>query len=467
MSRDGIPIEDDRRTVIKGLAALGAVSAAGLAGARTVDHGRGAGASATSTVWFDGLENQPVGAATLTKSGGDLVVDNVDGGDDGVAVTSGESDGIGTRHVVDPSGEPAGSYRELEATAVVDGSTQSAGTFRMRRLESTAGYALQPDFTALGSDTYTLRVYHDGSEVLTESGLSGEVTAAKDGSCGGCCCCDCDCCCDCCCDDDWWWESAWDWDATVTTPSGTSVTGDRAVFVPDSFAPASISVTDVSVVADGISQFRITGEHVTAFTRDHSQVGGSHLRAGASGTDFYVDNVESSDGVHATLDSASAFTFQLDPITLDTSGESLTSHAIGTYGGTSGSSLGTATVSSDGSSLTITTDYSPIGSENVRLVVYDAGTKVGETVVPDGEVATIPSIPPFVECGKGVQDLPCYYKRWDNGPFAIVASDGSEYQGDAMELLADDADATVGSLGGFELSGSGVGSATIRDETIQ
>jgi hypothetical protein len=453
---------------------MGVLGATGVAGARTLDFEGSTGLQAESSVWFDGVNYAPAGDATLSKADGTLVVEGVDEqGDDGATLRAGSAQDAGSGFWLTPKETPAGAYKEVRQRGVVDGTSgRNVGRLRVERLSEGDKYALQPDFSGIGAETYTLQVFDDGSLVAEEAGLEGhtEIAGASNGSNGT------------------TYGSApisiefgWDIDGdgdddiiitiefnfSITSSGGNEYEGDSVRFIADNPRSTADSIEEVDLLASGISSFEIGDAAIEAFDRAHMQVGNARLRAGSGGSEFYVGNVESDDGVRANLVDASAFKFQLDPIALDTAGDSVTSHAIGTYGGVSGSSLGRATVSSDGSELTVTTDYSALGSENVRLVVYDTGEKVGETVVPDGEVARIPFIPPFGGCGKGVVDFPCYYKRWDDDPFPIVASDGSEYRGNEMELLADDADESVSGLTALEMRGSGIGSATILDETVK
>lgn len=456
------PIDEGRRTTLKAAAGLGTIGIAGYAGA---SHGirsgpRDVNLSATDRLWFAGLEHTALGDATLDTSTGSLVVSNIDsGGDDGVSVAVGETEGHMVQLPVDPSTIPTGASMVSRFFGSVDGSTgQHLAT--MHRTRVSEGFDILPDFSNVGTDTYTLTLYNDGTKVFEGSGFSTETTVKQDTK----------------------TESEWcaiipiyvycktvdDDEAVVVTPDGDEYVADRFEFSPDSLSVESMTLTGVEITAADIDQFQIDDETVRVFGRPHAALGDAHIHPENDGTQLTVDNIDGvgDDGVSARLDGVKSYTATLDPVTFDVTDASLKTSATGILSGTPDSSLGRSSLTNTGDQLQATTDFSAVGSDTTRVEVFDNGEKVGETTVPSGDVGVIESIIPIDICGKLPPNPPCFLWR---GPYTatFTASDGTSFVGNDFRFLAADADETFEGLNSFDIRAANVDSFTQVDETTE
>lgn len=460
------PIDEHRRTALKAAAGLGAIGVAGYAGAsRGIDNGpRGVNASATDRLWFAGLEHTALGDATLDTSDGSLFVSNIDSrGDDGVSIDVGETNGFMHTTTFRPGSTPAGASRTVATTGIVDGTEgQPAGSLETTRLADESGYALQPDFSAIGSDSYVLRAYDD-DELVFEGGpyeapteyrvdIDIDVEVCRRG---------------------WFkWYVRIEIEITVeksivVAPDGNRFEANKIEFEAAT-TTATGTLTNVDIVAADISQFEIYDESVEAFGRPHAALGDAHIYPQNDGTQLTVDNVDGNgdDGVSVRLDGVKGYTATLDPVELDVTDASLNTHATGILDGTPDSSLGRSSLTNTGGQLLATTDFSAVNSENVRVEVFDDGEKVGETTVPSGDVGVIDQIIPITDCGKlpPEPNPPCFLWR---GPYraTFTASDGTSFVGNDFRFLAADADATYEGLNSFDIRAANVDSFTQVDES--
>lgn len=457
------PIDEHRRTALKAAAGLGTIGIAGYAGAsRGIGGPRDVTVSTTDRLWFAGLEHTALGDATLDTSTGSLVVSNIDSsGDDGVNIAVGETNGFMHTTTLRPSSTPAGAFRTVATTGIVDGTAgQPAGSLETTRLADESGYALQPDFSPLGSDGYTLRAYADDALVF-EGGpyeaptqyrvdIDIDIEICRRGWL------------------DWYIDIEIDITvekSVVVAPDGNRVEANKIEFEPAG-TTATGTLTNVDIVAADISQFEIYDESVEAFGRPHAAVGDAHILPENDGTQLTVDNIDGGgdDGVSVRLDGVERYTATLDPVTFDVTDASLGISATGILDGTPDSSLGTSSLTNTGDRLQATTDFSAVGSDTTRVEVFDNGEKVGETTVPSGDIGVIESIIPIDGCGKLPPNPPCFIWR---GPFTatFTASDGTSFVGNDFRFLAADADKTFEGLNSFDIRAANISSFTQVDET--
>src|SRR5262249_20912717 len=125
---------------------------------------------------------------------GALVVSNLgSSGEDGVSIALGEAQALGTLIPLDPNNTPLGAYMNSQGT---DNAGQPAGNIRMQRLAD--GYAVLPDFSSVGSPTYTVAIYKGPQLVYTQSGLTGPAVTMQINQPINLCCW-------------WWWRCPWWW----------------------------------------------------------------------------------------------------------------------------------------------------------------------------------------------------------------------------------------------------------------
>ena len=125
----------------------------------------------------------------------------------------------------------------------------------------------------------------------------------------------------------------------------------------------------------------------------------------------------------------------------------------------------------DGVVAQVLADYEPLGSELVRVEMYQDGVFVGDlTVLGGGVVGTLAPAPPHPSihvhrCEKQApgtpSDPPCFVYGFDH---PVVFEPGT-LVGDELRLLAADAPFPIDSLQSFDLTSS-VGEITIVDADI-
>ncbi|MFT7669595.1 MAG: hypothetical protein ACI8X5_002300 [Planctomycetota bacterium] len=127
-------------------------------------------------VQIDGLMNAPLGSGVLSLSPtGQLQVDNLgSSGLDGVRCSLPGSDGA--RVAPDFQLAP-NEHCTFIANAIVQGSpTTAALALTLEGQARPSGTTLQPDFSAIGEQTYGMRVFENGQLAYEQSGLAGPST---------------------------------------------------------------------------------------------------------------------------------------------------------------------------------------------------------------------------------------------------------------------------------------------------
>lgn len=140
----------------------------------TCETGRPYGADTLARSSTFGLSHRPLGQAELSVTGaGSLQVSNLESsGIDGVTIELGETAGVIPEIEFAPEDVQPGAVLVAETFGTVDGVPgQRAGTMTVQEVDSRV--ILTPDFSALGSDTYTMVLMRDGVEVFSQSGMSG------------------------------------------------------------------------------------------------------------------------------------------------------------------------------------------------------------------------------------------------------------------------------------------------------
>ena len=237
------------------------------------------GVAEAFTCFFFGLYHAPLGLAQLNlDKNGNLVVSNIgSSGEDGVAVNFGPADGVEVHFL----GALAGSFLQIAAAGEVNGlPDQDLGHVRMPTLPE--GYvSIDPDFSPIGVDDYTIEVYLAGELVHTQvqagpaatvpqlpHGLSvfhnrGQGGAARGAN-----------------------VPSVDWDlhfpiaTSIHIVNGPTVLGDllRLVAVPPT--PWIVGFIDgIYITAADSGQLTLTigGERLLQFSNPHSALGQAHM----------------------------------------------------------------------------------------------------------------------------------------------------------------------------------------------
>ena len=163
--------------------------------------------------------------------------------------------------------------------------------------------------------------------------------------------------------------------------------------------------------------------------------------------------------------------FTVTPLDPDADGDRVHLNAIGQVaGGVSGSPLGDCLILNVAGSLQLFADFSPIGSDIVRVEVYDRGQLSGSYDVVNQVGLPLGTIVPGAaglninKCGK-LGDLlgpPCFFACTE-APFTLLGG-GQVLVGDDLRVLAVSAPAPIVSIDAFELMGQGLDDFTVRQQ---
>jgi len=401
-------------------------------------------------VSFAGLAHTALGNAQLAMDGDILEVSNIGStGLDGVSITLGESRGVALDFdwlTLPTSGSM--SMKQLDET----GAEVTSIGVNFSPIE----YRYSPDFTALGSATYSVTLIHHGVEVATIDGLSGPVishlAAASDGGvkkkkgrgidrCAK-------------------WGKYFDDDALISVDGYGEFVANAFELAPSSCSGPSV-VSTLTVQGSDIPAFRIEREYLaTSNWTFLESVGGAALNANAGAVDIAAIDPSANFGVQMWAvsgpldggDVPSSFeaTWDKSSLPLDPAA-TMTFHSTGRVGGVDGITLGTLTIARQGTGpdagIVINADYSSVGSTSQQVIVYDGDQVVGAV---GGNTSAINAdcwsggqvwYPEPIKCTKGVVLLgglktACYRKTWPQKLKFHFAND-EEIVGDGLAVLAE------------------------------
>jgi hypothetical protein len=419
----------ERRTLLEGVAGLGAV---GLLGGATT--GTAGAVVVNSWNWFGGLEHAALGSAEPGLDNGTLVVGGLDDtGDSGVNVSLGEAGGVAVDTTLDPA-VPVESYREFRSRGVVDGETGvDLGLLRSVRTGDPDGFGFRPDFQNLGSESYTFEVYQNGDLVGGVDGATGRAYIP---------------------DRDYEYEIKiviiWT-DAgplikiiivgledPIIGPEMDEYPGDEIRMIPENVEVVPDAATDLNMVAAGREQFTVDAEALHAMGNPHRRRGGARFEAGNLGTELTVDNVGSSgeDGVAVPLDDAESLAVHVKDLDVAEEEEWLEGYYFGPAGGWPSPPIHYASLTNVGGELEITADFTEQGTDYVHAQVFESGDLVGETAVEAGVVGHVGGEFRDGWCGSdgdGHIDFD-FEEDGDPIPHPMVFADGTELEGDRLRL---------------------------------
>lgn len=408
--------------------------------------------------YFFGLNHTALGMANLkTDKDGNLVVSNIgNSGQDGVAISLGDSQEFSFTSLLDPGGMPIGAYAASVFTGTVNGiPNQPLGGTKITR--DSDGFDFEHEFFAGSGPTYTIQVFNQRNLVYarefaiqTGPALDPLVTPL------------------------WRWLAlvgikgiCTGSTSTTVTSQGTtttttykysvslgsvaavieggdssdSVTGD--LFQLTFRSPGSSILTNsVNLVAAGMSEMPIFDEAVGLFDVSLQTRGSATLLPQAGFLSVNNLGPSGNDGVTIGFDRVHSFDVGLDPIVdrqgnpLQSIGAYLEATAIGSLNGVPGQSLGVARITQAGAnSYAITADFTSIGSSTQHLQVFSEGVLVADFPNHSGPVGAASAWMRGI--GKLGGLLECFVLRW-LGPtsFVISGANGTSYVGDELRILA-------------------------------
>jgi hypothetical protein len=422
-----------------------------------------------------GLLHQPNGQAELTAGPGTLTVSNIgSSGKDGVSIDLGETGQgwLGT-------GELQGDLPEGASMVLGNRGTRGGVADQLMGGTVITGLAggdmqMNVDLSQLDATTYTLTLYLDGEVVFSQSDIPDTIdfiTIPAGTNAASCFCkllpspvnil----------------WYMATSAPIDVQLLAGT-FSADRLEIIPDGEQADLESIQFIDLTMTDTADLVINDEALHKFDLDHRVLGTARFTAGSDG--LVVSNIGSSgeDGVTVDLPPAGSYDATTLPFGTPVNGNLFSIEALGSTSGPAsggGDSLGIAGQRNLGGLVGVFADYGAIGSDNVRIEVYDDGALVDTATVAGNplriaiilpEVAGDPQ-PGITGAGKIAIDPgpPCYYIAYEAN-VEVRPNGGGSIVGDEIRMLADDADVTITSLGQVDLLGNGVGTMTITEEAF-
>lgn len=170
-------------------------------------------------------------------------------------------------------------------------------------------------------------------------------------------------------------------------------------------------------------------------------------------------------GVHVgiqCIETVHRAAFHAAGLDLDDDGDRVDLHATGTFSGAAAHDLGSLSLVRNGGAVLLDADYSPVGADQVRLVVRNQGTLVGfadvvaGTGVPLGEMYPQGVSMSVTKCGKlgGLGQPPCFLMCTQE-PVLLVAG-GQALLGDDIRILAMNTAGTLDGLDSFDITAQGI-----------
>ncbi|MHC5114752.1 MAG: hypothetical protein ACYTGP_10025 [Planctomycetota bacterium] len=419
----------------------------------------GGGTGGPPTEYYFGFPHRPLGQAQLSGPfdlGHDhLVISNIgSSGDDGVEMITGGTGRFATEMILTPTSAPAGAHMK-STTRMVDaaGAPQGSCSVRLER-RAVGDWIIEPDYSPLGSSTYSVRVFAAGVFVGGQSGLANathDLTTPADDTTRGCVCTD---------------DGIWTWDGpngpiVITDDGGdgpTVLTGDRVEIRPDTPLTAGLRMGTVEVTAAGITQFSVTHEAIGLDGIFNIASGEAHADHVCHDC-LVISNIGSSgdDGVESELpDIVGGFRYGLSGATVP-AGASLELRARGARGTLQDVPLGRASlVGNTAGLLEASADVSDVGGTLVQWSAYLGGVLQTSGTAASGAVAgtIIDETGPPIVVGAGVRPVsqPCWTFQFRGHRCWIRLGPGGPMTPlDELRLLAVDAPPDVQSLSSVAL----------------
>ncbi|MCH8343366.1 MAG: hypothetical protein IH983_05205 [Planctomycetes bacterium] len=467
-----------------------------LAGTMMAVYGLAAftGGVAGFPIFAFGLPHAPVGQAVLNLDKlGNLVVSNIGpSGADGVAVNFGPADGV-ELHLL--GGPLAGSLLQLAANGKVNGlPNQDLGHIGMVTLPE--GYiSIDPDFSPIGVNAYTIEVYLAGELVHTQvqtgptaivpqlpHGLSVFLDQAQGGAAGN----------------DVAHDVIWDLHFPIATSiqivAGPTVIGDllRLIYPPDPVIVGSTDGLYITAADSGQLTLTISSERLIQFSNPHEALGQAHMigfdppnlppqlivsNIGCCGQDGVSidlagavprEPVIPSAAVHLSIPNVSAAGAYVDAAA-SVMGIDPTPFLVGSSRASNVSNVG---VLNSGIHVEVTADFTPIGANTFTVQLFNSlGELVTEVmgvidpVVINVDNLNVSIIGHMAAHAHGQFD-------WGLTSVQLVTISGQPPEPcDEIRLIAEGpggiARGPLPDLVSIDLTAAGIGSFTITDETVE
>lgn len=409
----------------------------------------GMSAGEATTVSFDGLPHSSLGNATLSSDGDVLSVEGIGStGNDGVRIDLGESQGVAIE-LGWPALPTAGSLSMIQLDPNEEEITTLDVSFGAEE------YRYLPDFSGIGSETYSVTLIQNGEVVAELHGLSGDVISHQPASVSGgvikkkrrgidrCA----------------KWGIVSDRDVDVAIAGYGQFAADAFEITADA-CPGPAIVSSTLVKGTDLPGIYIEREYLAAMDWTFFEsVNGSQLDASAATVAVHADLDSAGPAVRmwalagpiagGEIPSDFSMTWDQTPA-LDVHGE-LTFSSTGRVGGVDGVVLGTLTIKrrepSIASGISIEPDYSAVGSRTQTAIVYKGDVAVG-AVLHNASAINADCwqggqiwYPEPVKCTKSLivlEGIPtaCYRKKWPQD-LAFSFATGEVMVGDGIAILAE------------------------------
>lgn len=416
--------------------------------------------------YYAGLPVEPVGQSQLSEdASGNLLISNIgSSGNDGATFLLGETQAL-TMESGDPlSAMPIGSYMQSQSFGRINGVPGSpAGGFKIMRAAD-GRISFEPNFNAIGSPTFHLAFYLNGTPVHLQGGLSGNSLSWAAGN------------------SRLTIKCSWKlgiWLIHTVTENFVLRVGNQDVGLGDTLV---VSAETPTQVVESVSQAVLTGAmlpaiRVGAVSIDPGLLSGldrTPVRSlGLASLESFANNLAMSgigssgrDGVSIGLGKAASAEISLDlidPARLAPAGAHLEVETTGIINGQP-SSLGIISVSTQYTGQdwdVIAVNLSTLGSTTQRVLAFNGNTQVADISGFTGMVKT--SAPPS-RIGHVGRLTPGYNSDFPDGTTFMIGA--TTVQGNSLRVLAENPTVQISHLTDIAVSAADLPELTITGATI-
>jgi len=418
------------------------------------------GEAAPQVVNAFGFEHTASGSATLNKivtpTGPALVVSGLGGGPgDRVAVDVGKTHEVGMEMRIDSAS--FGDEHVIEFGGSKDGS--SLGLLgSLTTTDDVTHLTIRPDFSPVGSTTFTAELYDQGALVARVPGqtqfelhspewvvvvilvviiIIASTEEARMILQGG---------------------------SATFVIGGMLIQADEIRMIPESPQAQVDHFTGIETYTSGIEALEIRDEYASVSGIAVSGVGDAALAPDLDRVTVSGVGMSGMDGLRLLPGPSESIDWALDPTQLDCpscpDGRWLDVLTRGRFGGAPDQSLGTIRFTADGSDWRMNADYSAVGSATKRLIAYRDGVIVQQVNGFTGDVVGVVEDPPS-GCGKGLafiggQKVFCYFPEWRPWFTLLTIPGHPPVLCDSLAVLAEAPSAAVGEISEVSLLASGI-----------
>lgn len=429
------------------------------------------GVESANELRFDGLDNLGLGDTQLTRCNGELLVMSTPSTGPTVRMNTKNADGIcvSLKTEACPTGVAQGNVIDLAA-----GGTDALGATWSSYLtitkNSSGGADFFADFTSLQSGSSNIRVntkQPNGTENYDYASQSSVQASVPSTACIR--------------EIDWiefneiesGFSILFDAPTTVTVYDifGTvSYLAERVWFAPEwpvGFGGAGFKIDTFEIENDWTNSFVIGNEFIQLFDVFQRGLGKSAIAAtqiapGVRVLDVTGIGSSGQDGVEFALGKAASCDVEFDPIDpggTAANGAFIEFEATGSVNGVTGHDLGQARFTKSAGAISITANFSAIGSPTELVQVLQGGALVANLPGQGPSVGTASAYP--IRGGKLGGATECIVSRFPAGTSFVIA--GNAYIGDELRILAQGVSSNIDSKSSFAVRLSGIGSLRVTD----